>query len=152
MITYQPGILADGTGNAIWANMSQSRLLAIDNALNLTIQTIQDMFTAHNGGLVLGNGIVEYSGFIDHDMPSLGYMDGAMAEHFAVFEAVLSDGSLNATMVDNMMQLIVQASNRNKTVVVGTWPGPCVEPINDLGPSWPNGAGYCAIFKQFGMN
>ena len=64
------GILADGTGDAMFANISQSRLDAIDNAMNATILALQDKFTQLNGGQVIGNGIVEYGGFIDHDMGS----------------------------------------------------------------------------------
>ncbi len=62
-----------------------------------------------------------------------------MAEHFAVFEQVLSNGSFDAPVVDNLIQLIVKASSLNKTVVVALWPGPCITPITYLGPSWPNG-------------
>ncbi len=107
---------------------------------------LQDAFTAANGGMVIGNGIVEYAGFINHDMGDLPYMggeccdalklnrlvtalitsSGIMAEHFAVFEAVLSNGSFNASLIDNNMQLITEAANMNKTVVIALWPGPCI--------------------------
>ncbi len=55
-----------------------------------------------------------------------------MAEHFAVFEAVLSNGSFDAPLVDNMMQLITEAANMNKTVVIALWHGPCIEVSRDV--------------------
>ena len=136
---YIDGVLADGTGDAMFANISQSRLEAIDTAMNATMLALQCRFTQLNGGQVVGNGIVEYGGFIDHDMASLPYMGGIMAEHFAVFEAVNPDGTLDAPMIANMISLVAEAAASNKTVVVALWPGPCIEPITALGPSWPNG-------------
>ena len=64
-----------------------------------------------------------------------------MAEHFAVFESLLPDGTLNVTRVALFLDLVSAAAAAGKVVVVATWPGPLTTPfVGPLGlPSWPGG-------------
>ena len=64
-----------------------------------------------------------------------------MAEHFAVFESLMPDGSLNVTRVVDFLGHVSAAAAAGKMVVIATWPGPLTTPFTGpLGlPSWPGG-------------
>eukprot|EP00730_Choanoeca_flexa_P001260 TRINITY_DN10555_c0_g1_i1.p1 TRINITY_DN10555_c0_g1~~TRINITY_DN10555_c0_g1_i1.p1 ORF type:complete len:190 (+),score=36.89 TRINITY_DN10555_c0_g1_i1:716-1285(+) len=72
-----------------------------------------------------------YSITPDNNMPATRFVNAVMAEHFAAFESRdHTTGKLNITRVKEEMRLIQQvASNKSKTIVVDTWPGPMVAPM-----------------------
>jgi hypothetical protein len=103
------------------------------------VQELQALFNATNGGAVLGNGLAFYPFPPDHNFYVTADSKGVMAEHFAVFEDVLPDGSLNVSLVAEYIDTVGAAASAGKIVVLGTWPGQLVTPFTSDGfPSWPN--------------
>jgi hypothetical protein len=88
---------------------------------------------------VLGNGLDNYPGGPpDQNLYTLADSDGIMAEHFAVFESVLANGSLSVPLVAQFIADVGIAAAAGKTVVVALWPGLCTTPFTPQGyPSWP---------------
>lgn len=140
------GVLADGTGSRCpsssdgGAGLSPARCAALIAAKSTMVRELQALLDSVNGGSVLGNGLDLYGGLLsgDDNLYTLADMDGIMGEHFAVFESVLQDGSLNVSRVAEFMADVGVAAAAGKTVVVALWPGLCVSPFTPQGwPSWP---------------
>jgi hypothetical protein len=135
------GVLADGTGSRCPGGLSSQKCSDYTAGKSTMIKQLQALFTSVNGGSVIGNGIDMYANLPskDYTLYSLSDMTGIMGEHFAVFESVLPDGTLNATLVAEYLDAVTTAAELNKTVVMGTWPGLYITPFNKDGwPSWPN--------------
>lgn len=137
------GVLADGTGEPclrLHADISPARCSALAAGKAAMISSLQEMFTAANGGVVMQNGVDMYPGNVDHGLPWLQHSNGFQAEHFAVFEAVLPSGKLNVSLVADFFDVIAAAAATGKFIVVSTWPGLCTTPFTPQGwPSWPGG-------------
>jgi hypothetical protein len=141
------GVLADGTGSrcpassAGGAGLSPARCNALIAAKSVMVRQLQALLDATNGGSVIGNGLDMYPGGPpDQNMYTLADMDGIMGEHFAVFESVLANGTLDVARVAQFMADVGVAAAAGKTVVVALWPGLCVTPFTSAGwPSWPGG-------------
>ena len=92
---YIDGVLADG--GAIYTsayhlkNFSAARLAALDQAQFNMIASLQEKFTAANGGKVIANGMT--GGPVNpadpFNLKALNYVDGIENEHYGVFEQVL---------------------------------------------------------------
>ena len=134
------GVLADGTGSRCPQGLGAQKCSDYTNGKSEMIKQLQALFTSVNSGSVIGNGIDMYGNLPsnDYNLYTLSDMTGIMGEHFAVFESVLPDGSLNATLVSEYLYAVSTAAAMNKTVVMGTWPGLYITPFNNDGwPSWP---------------
>lgn len=139
------GVLADGTGSrcpgssAGGAGLSPARCAALIAAKSVMVRQLQALLDATNGGSVLGNGLDMYPGGpADQNLYTLADMDGIMGEHFAVFESVRANGTLDADIVAQFIADVAAAAAMGKTVVVALWPGLCVTPFTSQGwPSWP---------------
>lgn len=141
------GVLADGAGRSVAGSgcytpsstISPARCDALVAGKSTMVQQLQTLFSGVNGGVVLGNGLSFYPSPPDHNFYIVNDSRGVMAEHFAVFEDVLPDGSLNVSLVAEYIDTVAQAAALGKVVVVGTWPGQLVTPFTGDGyPSWPN--------------
>ena len=144
------GVLADGTGRSIAGSgcftpssrISAARCDALVAAKSAMVSALQALFNSTNGGIVLQNGLAFYpppGSPADHNLYTLPDASGVMNEHFAVFEQVLPDGSLNVSLVATVIETVQVAIDAGKIVVLGTWPGPLVTPFTDVSPSWPGG-------------
>ena len=135
------GVLADGSGSPCpIKNVSDARCAALAAGKAGMIAALQAHFDNTNQGVVLQNLISMYGNLPDDGMSWIKYSDGVMGEHYAVFEDILADGSLNVTRVVDYLGHIATAAAAGKTVVMGTWPGPCTTPFAKDGyPSWPGG-------------
>ena len=137
------GVLADGTGGRCPApGIAPARCEVLVAAKSAMVRELQSALDAANGGSVLGNGFDLYPDAPpDNNLYTLADMDGILGEHFAVFESVLPNGSLDIDRVALFMRLVGEAAARGKLVVVATWPGLYVSPFTADGwPSWPNGS------------
>jgi len=136
------GVLADGSGPIACPNINPTRCAALQVGKAAMVSELQGIFNATNGGTVLQNLITMYpppSSPADHGVSWLQYSTGAMGEHFAVFESILPDGTLNATRVVEFMEVVQLSASMGKLTVMGTWPGLCTTPFTKDGyPSWPN--------------
>ena len=135
------GVLADGTGGRCPApGIAPARCAALVAGKSAMVRALQAALRAANGGSVLGNGLDLYPDAPpDNNMYTLADMDGILGEHFAVFESVRGDGSLDAARVALFIRLVGEAAAQGKLVVVATWPGLYTTPFTADGwPSWPN--------------
>lgn len=136
------GVFADGSAGNLLANMSDSRLLTVVNGmhemLNQTRYTLKSVMGPNSQ--VIGNGLGQYTDNPpDHGISSLPFMDGVVWEHFLSFEMLdPKNGSLIPSLFDQMISLVNNVTLMNKTVLIKGWPGPCVTPIEPLGPQYPN--------------
>ena len=139
------GVLADGTGQRCpTPKVNASRCSELVEGKAAMVRELQGILTAANGGAVFGNGIEMYPnlapGYNLDFLPARADMGGVMLEHFAAFEHVRPNGTLNADLVASSMQAVAQAAASGKAVVVATWPGLLKTPFNADGlPSWPGG-------------
>jgi hypothetical protein len=133
------GVLADQTGSVCPAKpprLSAARCAEQVEGKAQAMRELQALFDAANGGTVLGNGLSMYPQHADNNWPSVLEMEGTMAEHFAVFESVNADGSLDVPRVAQYINLTRQAALMGKWVVVCTWPGP-LDAIDEVrNPGW----------------
>jgi len=135
------GVLADGTGSRCPApGISAARCAALVAGKSAMVRQLQAALDAANGGSVLGNGLDLYDGGpADHNLYTLADMDGIMGEHYAVFESVRANGTLDVDRVALFISLVGEAAAKKKLVVVATWPGLYMTPFAADGwPSWPN--------------
>lgn len=133
------GVLADQTGSVCPAKpprLSAARCAEQVEGKAQAMRELQALFDAANGGSVLGNGLSMYPQHADNNWPSVLEMEGTMAEHFAVFESVNADGSLDVPRVARYINLTRQAALMGKWVVVCTWPGPLDSIDNATNPGW----------------
>jgi hypothetical protein len=131
------GVLADGTGRRCQTSkVNASRCSALVEGKAAMVRELQGILTAANGGAVFGNGIEMYLP-PDFNLGFLPDMGAVMLEHFAVFENVRPNGTLNADLVASSIQAVAQAAASGKTVVVATWPGLLKTPFKNGLPSWP---------------
>lgn len=134
------GVLADGTGSRCPSpNIAAARCAALIAAKSDMVRALQALFNETNGGSVIGNGLDMYPGGPpDNNMFTIKDMNGIMGEHFAVFESVQANNTLNANLVAAFMSRVGEAAAAGKTVIVCTWPGLYTTPFAADGwPSWP---------------
>lgn len=141
-LDYVAGAFVDSAGqHDFTAQIGAARNAAWNAAHEQMVRQLTDAMHALRPDLVaLGNELSEYPPPIsppDHGLGDLVNMDGACAEHFGAFEGV-ADGAMNGTRMESWVDVITKAAALGKTVIVKTWPGPVVEPIQNGGPSWPN--------------
>eukprot|EP00041_Stephanoeca_diplocostata_P014850 m.280754 g.280754 ORF g.280754 m.280754 type:complete len:474 (+) comp19828_c0_seq3:363-1784(+) len=126
------GILADCAGYDVIPNISSTRLQSLLTGKLAMLGRMQQVFTAANGGLVLGNGLA--GGPINpedpHNMRILNHTNGVENEHFAVFEQVnATSGALLKDKVTAGLAAIEAAAtvdNSSKIVCGNFWPGPYI--------------------------
>ena len=133
------GVLADGTGRRCQTSkVNASRCSALVAGKAAMVRELQGILAAANGGAVFGNGI-DMSLPPDYNLGSLPDMGGIMLEHFACFENLRPNGTLNPDMVAASIQAVADAAASGKPVVVATWPGLIKLPFVGGLPSWPGG-------------
>lgn len=116
------GVLADISGPPKVTGIAEPRYSALVAGKAAMITNLQAKFKATNDGAVLQNVLTFYEN--DHHEDWLQYSDGAMAEHFAVFESAdPQTGKLNATRVTEYLDTVTYAASLGKFVVMATWPG-----------------------------
>ena len=123
------GVLADGSAFGKIPNISATRLNTIYEAKLAMIGKLQAAFDATgNGGVVFGNGMNQYdqSPIDPHGLEILKHVDGIQNEHYAAFEQVLPDGTLNLAKVASTLLNIETAStaNASKQIFCSFWAGP----------------------------
>jgi hypothetical protein len=137
------GVLADGVGAGCPSSkISPARCREFSAGQETMIREMQALLNATtNGGTVFGNGISMYPNAPDHNMYMLADMNGVMAEHFSVFEAIdMASGLPIVDTVATFLSLVSKAAALGKIVVMATWPGLCVTPFGPDGyPTWPKG-------------
>ena len=132
------GVLADSSGPPCpLPNVSPQRCAALAEGKAGMVSALQGLFNASNGGVVLQNLITMYGNQPRDGLDWLPYSTGVMGEHFAVFEDVLKDGSLNASKVIEFMEAVSTAQRAGKMVVIGTWPGLFTGFSKTGDPMWP---------------
>ena len=132
------GVLADGAGTRCQTSkVNASRCLALVAGKRLMLAELQAIITAANGGAVFANGL-------DMSQPPLynvDWLDSAgalMYEHYAVFEAVRANGTLDQEHMAAALDAVASAAARGRAVVLATWPGLLQLPFNSDGlASWP---------------
>ena len=128
------GVLCDSGGWGNHKGIATARLEALEDGRFAMMAELQAKLTAANGGVAMANGISMYGGAnadprspTDHNVKALGYVDGIMNEHSAVFESVnAKNASLNVETVAQDLDAIVRAAavaNGTKAVFMQTWPG-----------------------------
>lgn len=146
------GVLADGSNFAFYADISTTRLEALEDAKFRMIGSLQAKFRSLNGGIVMANGIDMYGpphadprDPTNHNLRVLGFVDAIMNEHTAVFESVnRNNASFNLETVSQDLDAIVAASkmeNGTKLVFVQTWPGMYVST-----KFWPDKSGPASCY------
>ena len=124
------GVLADGSAFSKIANISATRLNTIYEAKLVMIGKLQAAFDATgNGGIVFGNGMNQYdqSPVDPHGLQILDHVNGIQNEHYAAFEQVHANGTLDLDKVANTLLNIETASaaaNASKQVFCSFWAGP----------------------------
>lgn len=131
------GVLADGTGARCKTNkVNASKCAALVEGKGLMIRELQGYLGGANGGAVFGNGLDQSQP--NYNLDSLKDMGAMMFEHFAAFEYLLPNGTLNVDKVAGSLDAIATAVSTGKPVVVATWPGLFKTPFKAGLPSWPN--------------
>jgi hypothetical protein len=147
------GVLADGAGFESIPNITAARLQTLNNAKLGMLQKLQQQFDAvGRGGVVFANGLSEYDQDPQdpHNKRLLAAVQGVQNEHYAAFEQVLSNGSLNLPKVADVLDNIEWASLSNvhgapgwclgcKQIFSSHWAGPYVGFSTESGLSkgWP---------------
>ena len=122
MSPWIDGVLADSTGGVCpGPGINAKRCAALEAGKSAMVRQLQGLFNATNGGSVLGNGITMYTDH--HGMHTTNDSNGIMAEHFAAFEDMKPDGTLNVTRVAKFLELVSRAAQEGKIVVIATWVG-----------------------------
>ena len=112
------GVLCDSGGWGNHKGIATARLEALEDGRFAMMAELQAKLTAANGGVAMANGISMYGGAnadprspTDHNVKALGYVDGIMNEHSAVFESVnAKNASLNVETVAQDLDAIVRAA------------------------------------------
>jgi len=108
------GVLADGAGFESIPNISAARLQTLYRAKLSMLGRLQAAFDGvGRGGVVFGNGLSEYDQDPQdpHNEGILSAVRGVQNEHFAAFEQVQRDGTLNLAKVSDALDVIEWASN-----------------------------------------
>jgi len=134
------GVLADGSGPPACPGIGSDRCAALAAGKAVMVDQLQGLFNSTNGGTVLQNLLSFYpppSSPVDHGLSWLKYSNGAMAEHFAVFESVLPSGKLNVSRVVECLDTVSAAAAAGKLTVFAAWPGLLDGFGKDGWPTWP---------------
>ena len=144
------GVLADGAGFESIPNISAARLQTLFHAKLSMLGKLQAAFDkVGRGGVVFGNGLSEYDQDPQdpHNKAILSMVNGVQNEHYAAFEQVERDGTLNLDKVSDALDVIEWASTFGnngsssppKQVFCSFWAGPYVgfSTEEGLAKGWP---------------
>eukprot|EP01084_Bolivina_argentea_P147074 257371_1 len=115
----------------------------INGAMKLMDETRQKFKQINDDLFFVANGLCSHSYFSDYCTHIIPHTDGIWIEHFGAFDGVEVNnyGKLNATVLLNWFNItksIIRGDyGSNKFVLIKSWIGPEVTPINHNGPTWP---------------
>ena len=127
------GLLVDAGGYKSRRNFSDSRNRALFRAKVSMLAEAQANLTALNNGLLLVNGGLQLKGNADPSYPDISWRDnvgaigaGGFVEWFGAFYFDAPDGSWDAAVLGDAIEIIQNASTAGHPVILKANPGPGV--------------------------